>query len=154
MRETQMRDSMHAAAEEAKLNALESGCTEEEAVVEAAAAASRVANADDGDNPTSLIDSDEDSYLDDDDDDDECEGEDVMSNVLFDDAASTCKNDEEQRSPTTNTDFSVDESESTHRDDVDCCSNQKKEEGKDQTEISIFPRANNNQLITLFLLNS
>jgi hypothetical protein len=115
---------MNAAAEEAKLNALESGCTEEEAVVEAAAAASRVANADDGNTSTSLIDSD-DSYLDDDDDDDdECEGEDVMSNVLFDDASSTCKNDEEQRSPTINTDFSVDESESTHHDDVGC-SNQK-----------------------------
>jgi len=123
MREAQMRDSMNAAAEEAKLNALESGCTEEEAVVEAAAAASRVANADDDGNSTSLIDSDEDSYLD---DDDECEGEDVMSNVLFDDASSTCKNDEEQRSPTINTDFSVDESESTHRDNVGC-SNQKEE---------------------------
>jgi hypothetical protein len=126
MRETQMRDSMNAAAEEAKLNALESGCTEEEAVVEAAAAASRVANADDDGNSTSLIGSDEDSYLDDDDDDDECEVEDVMSNVLFDDASSTCKNDEEQRSPTINTDFSVDESESTHRDNVGC-SNQKEE---------------------------
>lgn len=130
IREAQMIDSMHAAAEEAKLNALESGCTEEQAVVEAAAAASRVANADDVDNSTSLIDSDEDSYLD---DDDECEGEDVMPNVLFDDAASPSKNDEQRRSPTINTDASVDESESTHGDDASCCLKQKEEE---VTEVS------------------
>lgn len=43
-REKQVRSSMHAAAEEAKSMALQSGCTQEEAIVEAATAAARVVN--------------------------------------------------------------------------------------------------------------
>ena len=127
-REKQVRDMMHAAAEEAKANALELGCTEEEAVVEAAAAASRAANVVDN---SSSVDSDDDSYL-----DDGSEGEEDLPKVLLDDTAipndssQTIKEDNQyERPPMAITANPVDEIESTREnDDGDCCSRESKED--------------------------
>ena len=62
-RERQVRSSMHVAAEEAKAKALASGCTDEDAIVEAAAAAAKVVD----DEPTVFqcadADSDDDSLI-------------------------------------------------------------------------------------------
>lgn len=118
-REKQVRDSMHAAAEEAKSMALALGCTEEEAIVEAAAAATQAANLVDDSHSllfnSSLVDSDDDTYL-----DNESEGEEVLPKVLFDGVSFTCKDSpvigEEKRyeRPSAVTiDVSLDEIEST-----------------------------------------
>ncbi len=128
-REKQVRDSMYAAAEEAKSKALESGCTEEEAFVEAAAAASRAANVIDDDNSSlfnsSAVDSDDDSYH-----DDTMDKEDGVLLALFEDVATvegrsiTEPIDEEDEKPPTPT---VDpsavglDSQYDDDDDADCC---------------------------------
>ena len=134
-REKQVRDSMHAAAEEAKSKALESGCTDEEAFVEAAAAASRAANViDNGDsslfNPSTL-DSDDDSYIYDNVDEGEEEG--VLPMSFFDDVAKleiTEQIDELDEMPLTpSTSHSISGSESQNEDgDVDCSSPMNKTE--------------------------
>jgi len=63
--EKQVRSSMRVAAEEAKSMALESGCTQEEAVVEAAAAAARVVDDESTVFHSANADSDEGSFIDD-----------------------------------------------------------------------------------------
>ncbi len=109
-REKQVRDSMHAAAEEAKTKALESGCTEEQAFVEAAAAASRAADVVESSDSSlfnaSAVDSDDDSYLYDNAD----EGDGVLPMAPVDDVATfegtadvtelMDKQDETPRTPT------------------------------------------------------
>ena len=74
-KEKQVRYSMQAAAEEAKAKAIESGCTEQSAIVAAAVAAANVF--DDG---NSSMDSDDGSYL----DDAASDMSKVIPNVLFD----------------------------------------------------------------------
>lgn len=131
-REKQVRDSMHAAAEEAKSKALESGCTEEEAVVKAAAAASRAANAvDDG---NSSLDSDDESYLDDSisegalfDHGPEQDFDDVSTSEESPDTELTLSKDEQDERPPTPTAGASLDLESTRDDDVDCCSERSKD---------------------------
>ena len=141
-REKQVRDSMHAAAEEAKSKALESGCTEEEAVVKAAAAASQAANVVNNDGDSSLfnsssVDADDESFV-----DDASEGERVLPKTLFDDVSSSedspdtelasSKDEHDERPPTPTTGKSVDGLEYAHDNDVYCCS----ERSKDSTSKS------------------
>ena len=83
-RAERVRNSMHAAAEEAKSLALQSGCTQEEAFVKAAAAAARVVDDESTMFHTSTADSDESSFENEDDDNID-DGKSLSLNVSFDD---------------------------------------------------------------------
>jgi hypothetical protein len=144
-REKQVRDSMHAAAEEAKSKALESGCSEEQAFVEAAAAASRAAadvveNSDSSLFNASTVDSDDDSYL----YDNVNEGDAVLpiAPATFEGTASVTgpidEQDETPLTPTTSPSVSA-SSASLHEDDDNdsSCPVSKDEDTMSETNVSI-----------------
>lgn len=155
-REKQVRDSMYAAAEEAKSKALESGCTEEEAFVEAAAAASRAANViDDGNSSlfnSSTVDSDDDSFHDDNmNDEDE-----VLPTTLFENTATIeCSpateliDEEDEKPPTPTAGLSEGGLDPQHDDDkdldddVDCCCPISKDSPRNEDTLSTTPTNTN-----------
>lgn len=81
-REVQVRSSMHAAAEEARANALASGCTDEEAIVEAAAAAAKVVDDDSTVFQPTAEDSDDGSFINDDYENEECSPSQLSSDEM------------------------------------------------------------------------
>lgn len=155
-REKQIRDSMYAAAEEAKSKALESGCTEEEAFVEAAAAASRAADViDDGNSSlfnSSTVDSDDDSYR----DDNTNEEDEVLPATLFKNTdtfegspVTEPIDDEEEKPPTPTAGPSAgvldqhDDDDDEEEDAVDCCSPMSKDSSSNEDNLSSTPTDTN-----------
>ncbi|KAL3764342.1 hypothetical protein ACHAW5_003478 [Stephanodiscus triporus] len=81
-REVQVRSSMHAAAEEARANALAAGCTDEEAIVEAAAAAAKVVDDDSTVFQPTAENSDDGSFINDDYENEECSPSQLSSDEM------------------------------------------------------------------------